>query len=185
MKNDQTCIVTNGSGRGRAAGRYFLIMASFLIIFSCTAAPEKIKKVATRDGLQVELNVLPAEPFYTKEEVSAKKIKSGMVIMGGAAPLVLDLQGHSNRHLVVHVFDAKTGKALTNARVKMSFRPLDEKGNPSGAAVEVPVVNMQMIGMGARSTHYGNNVVMPDGSYAVSVVANGRKFDFTIKLARS
>jgi len=68
---------------------------------------------------------------------------------------------HPNRHLVIHVFDAKTDKVITDAKVKMSFQSLDEKGIQLGTPVDVPIVVMQAIGKGAESTHYGNNVVLP------------------------
>jgi hypothetical protein len=42
---------------------------------------------------------------------------------------------------------------------------------------------MQAIGKGAQSTHYGNNVVMPTGSYTVSVVVNGEKLNLKINVS--
>jgi len=78
------------------------------------------------------------------------------------------------------VFKAKTGKAITDAKVDMSFQPLDDTGKLSGSSVDVPIVVMQVIGKGAESTHYGNNVEMPSGSYAVEVSVNGNKAHFKI-----
>ena len=142
-------------------------------------------KTATMDGLRVELHVLPAEPFFTADEVAASHVKEGMLIMGGARPVAPDAATHPNHHLVVHVFDAKTGKAITNATVGMNFQRLDDKGRPNVAAVDVPVVVMQAIGKGPQSTHYGNNVVMPNGTYSITVTVNGKKTEFRLSVSGS
>jgi hypothetical protein len=134
---------------------------------------------------KIELHVLPAEPFFTAEEAAAHHATEGMLIMGGAVPLPPDADPRPNHHLVVHVYDAKTGKALTGANVAMKFRNLDDKGNLSGNPVTVPVVIMQAIGKGAESTHYGNNVIMPAGSYVVTVSVNGKKAGFTVAVSDS
>jgi hypothetical protein len=134
----------------------------------------------TIGGLRMELRVLPAEPFFTKNEVTAGKVTQGMLAMGGEKPLALDAEPHPNHHLVIHLFDVKTGKAYTNAKVKMSFQHLDSSGRAYGNVMEVPVVIMQAIGKGVQSTHYGNNVVIADGQYIVPVVVNGKKISFKI-----
>jgi hypothetical protein len=46
----------------------------------------------------------------------------------------------------------------------------------------VPVVVMQAIGGGPASTHYGNNVHMPAGAYAVTATVNGTAATFQIEL---
>ena len=87
---------------------------------------------------------------------------------------------HPNHHLVVHVYDRKTGQAVTDAKVSLSFEPLGHGNKSAGASVEVPVVNMQAIGQGPKSTHYGNNVVMPAGSYRVTATINGEETVFRV-----
>lgn len=134
----------------------------------------------TIGGLRIELHVLPAEPFFTMAEVVANKVTDGMLIMGGAKPMAPDAAIHPNHHLVIHVFNLKTGNAITDAKVKMSFQLLDSAGKPSGKLTVVPIVVMQAIGKGVQSTHYGNNVVMPTGTYAISIVVNGRKVNFKL-----
>lgn len=141
---------------------------------------QNIVKTETTDGLKIELHVLPAEPFYTSDQVKANPELEGMLVRGGAEPLQPDAKAHPNHHLIVHVFDAKTGKPLTDADVSMKYQLTDKQGRPQGTATEVPVVIMQVIGKGAETTHYGNNVVMPDGSYVVTVVANGKKAVFHV-----
>jgi len=156
-----------------------------MIISTVSVRAGDMMKKATMDGLRVELHVLPAEPFFTADEVAVGHVKEGMLIMGGARPIAIDAASHPNHHLVVHVFDAKTGKAITNATVRMSFQSLDNKGKPNGAVVDVPVVVMQAIGQGPQSTHYGNNVVMPNGIYSVAVTVNGKKTEFRMAVSIS
>ena len=103
-----------------------------------------------------------------------------MEIEGGAAPVMLDAASHPNHHLIVHVFDKKTGQALTDATVTMKFASMNGKGGPAGAPVDVPVVVMQAIGKGPSSTHYGNNVTMPAGRYQVTVTVNGKTTVFRV-----
>ena len=125
--------------------------------------------------------MLPAEPFFSKEDVAAKQVKEGMEVQGGATPVMVDAASHPNHHLVVHVFGKKTHHAITDATVTMSYAPLDREGIPAGAPVAVPVVVMQAIGKGPSSTHYGNNVTMPPGRYQVTVFVNGEKAVFGIR----
>jgi hypothetical protein len=148
-----------------------------------SAQAQDVMKTAKVGTMKVELHVLAAEPFFTADEVTAKKVTEGMLIVGGAAPLAPDAESRPNHHLVVHVFDAKTGKAITNTKVTMSFQSLDAKGKPASASTDVPVVVMQAIGKGEQSTHYGNNVVMPAGQYAVALVINGRKCAFKVSVS--
>ena len=100
--------------------------------------------------------------------------------MGGAKPTAPDAEPRPDHHLVVHVYDKRTGRAITNAKVHMSYQRLDAQGKLIKTSVKVPIVIMQMIGKGQQTTHYGNNVIMPEGMYAVTVVANGKKAHFRI-----
>jgi hypothetical protein len=160
----------------------FIKSACFIAFASGIVMANHVMVDTTINGLRIELHVLAAEPFFTKQQVTANKITEGMLIVRGEKPLAQDAATHPNHHLVVHVFDAKTGKAITNANVKMIYQAVSDKGEASGNATPVPVVVMQAIGKGAESTHYGNNVVMPNGSYVVTVVVNNNKIDFTIHL---
>ena len=149
------------------------LTVSALIAVAVSASAADAIRTKTVGSYRVELHVLAAEPFFSKEDVAAKHPKEGMEIEGGATPVMLDAASHPNHHLVVHVFDKKTGQAATDATVTMSFTSLDRKGNYVGAPIEVPVVVMQAIGKGPSSTHYGNNVTMPAGRYRVTVTVNG------------
>jgi hypothetical protein len=119
------------------------------------ANAEDVMSAKTVGAYHLELHVLPAEPFFSKEDVAAKHVKEGMEIEGGATPVTPDAASHPNHHLVVHVFDRKTRQAVTDATVTMSFASLDRRRSSPGGQIEVPVVVMQAIGKGPASTHYG------------------------------
>jgi hypothetical protein len=121
----------------------------------------------TAGPYRIVLGFMPAEPFYTAGQVEARHIKEGMLVVGGAAPVQPGAESHPNHHLVFHVYDATSGKALTGAHVSIAYR------RSGGAAVPLPVVEMQVIGKGPESTHYGNNVTLPPGTYDVKVTVNG------------
>ncbi len=139
----------------------------------------------TAGPYRIELHVLAAEPFFTKQEIADKHVKEGMQIEGGAAPVPPSADTHPNHHLVVHVFDKRTDKVVTDATVTMSFVALDANGKTTGTPVTVPVVIMQAIGSGPSSTHYGNNVTMPPGRYTVMVTVNGSNASFAVTASDS
>ncbi|HUA07925.1 MAG TPA: hypothetical protein VMA98_01540 [Candidatus Acidoferrales bacterium] len=122
---------------------------------------------------KIELQLLPAEPFYTKAQFDKEHPKDGMLVVGGAAPVRMDDPSHPNHHLIVHVFDKTTGKAITNANVAIRY-------SSGGAAHSLPIVEMQAIGKGAQSTHYGNNLYLPDGNYTITVTVDGNASTFTV-----
>ena len=166
----------------RKSGWFFLMGLLLVGSGTLTAGTDHIEKTATTGGLRLELHVLPAEPFYTAAQVEADPALEGMLTVGGAEPLGLDAKPRPNHHLIVHVFDAKTGKPLSDAKVTMKYRPLDAAGKPQGHWETVPVVVMQVIGKGPETTHYGNNVVLPDGHWAVTVTANGNTAEFDVSI---
>ena len=163
----------------------FQTVLVLVLAFTVSVDAKNVMKTAIVGDMRIELQILPAEPFFTADEVTTKKVKEGMLIISGAEPLALEDSAHPNRHLVVHVFNAKSGKAITTAKVSMKFQQIDVKGKSTGDLIDVPIVNMQIIGKGIESTHYGNNVVMPEGSYSVIVVVNGKKVSFQVKLSKS
>jgi hypothetical protein len=150
------------------------------VAFRVSAGTKNIVRTTVVDDMRIELTILPAEPFFTSDEVAQKNVKEGMLIIGGAEPLSPEADMHPSHHLVVHVLDAKTGKAITAANVTMSFQHLDAKRKPIGESVNVPVVIMQAIGKGTESTHYGNNVVMPPGFYSINLAVDGKKASFRV-----
>jgi hypothetical protein len=166
----------------RKSGWFFLVAMLLVGSGTLAAVADHVEKTATTGGLRLELHVLPAEPFHTAAQVKADPALEGMLVVGGAKPLGLAATPRPNHHLIVHVFDAKTGIAMSDAKVTMEYRALDAAGKPKGRWRKVPVVVMQVIGKGPDTTHYGNNVVLPDGRWAVTVTANGKKAEFDISV---
>ncbi|HTX56508.1 MAG TPA: hypothetical protein VMD47_05325 [Candidatus Acidoferrales bacterium] len=128
---------------------------------------------------RIQLQLLPAEPFYTQAQYAKEHPASGMLVVSGAAPVRLDDPSHPNHHLIVHVFDKASGKALTNADVSISY------ATKSGGERSLPIVEMQAIGKGPQSTHYGNNLYLPEGTYHVTVTVNGNVTPFTVTAGSS
>ncbi len=169
-----------------------LIMAAgfaLAVLSAPCARAADIKMTNTTGAYRIELNVLNAEPFGAPMNMSGMSGMSGMgqgqgmtmVPKGGAAPVPPDAPSHPNHHLVVHVFDAASGKVVADAAVTISFTPEDASGKDIGPAMQVPVVVMEASGKGPASTHYGNNVTMPPGAYHVDVTVNGAATSFQIK----
>lgn len=165
---------------GICKNRSLAVALTAAVTVAGSANAAGVMRTKTVGPYRVELHLLPAEPFFSKEDVAAKHVTEGMEIESGAAPVVLDAASHPNHHLIAHVFDKKSGHAETDAAVTMKFTRLDGKGQPTGAPVEVPVVVMQAIGKGPASTHYGNNVTMPAGRYQVTVTVNGKTAVFDV-----
>jgi hypothetical protein len=163
----------------------------FLAFMATTLLAKNIDQSKTAGPYRIQLEVLPPEPFYSAKQVAAGESKMGMLILGGAEPVQPNAPSHPDHHLVVHVFQKTTNKALTNANVHLTIQPLDNKGQPTGQAMKVPVVRMQMTGMSgmggmgaAQTTHYGNNVSLPPGDYRVEAIANGYPASFEIKISK-
>lgn len=125
----------------------------------------------TAGPYRIVLGFMPAEPFYTALQVQQNHVTDGMLVVGGATPVQPDAPSRPNHHLVFHVYDTVSGKALTGAHVTIAF--VRSTGAAGGTAVQVPVVEMQVVGRGPESTHYGNNVTLPPGTYDVTVTVNG------------
>lgn len=161
------------------------LLAGHLFAFSNHVSAGDFMADTTVNGLKIELHAMSAEPFYTKKEMDEKKVTEGMLIIGGAQPVALDSKSRPDHHLVIHVYDSKTSTVIKNAKVKMSYHYMGDSGNLSAKPIQVPVVIMEAIGKGGSSTHYGNNVVMKDGNYMVTVFVNGTKVEFRTALTSS
>ena len=128
---------------GKSMGKLSITIQTVFIMvmaFAVSTGAKEVMKTATVGDMRVELHVLPAEPFFTASEVAAKKVKSGMLIISGAEPLSPEANAHPNHHLVVHIFNAKTNKAVTDAKVSMNFQMLDARGKLTGTTADVPLL---------------------------------------------
>jgi len=166
--------------------RYLAITAAAVVALGVFAKSPEAKPGTEHTQVvgqyRFELEVLPPEPFYTKTQVESEHIKKGMLVIRGAAPVQPGANSHPDHHLVVHLFDEASGKAVTGAQVTMRYQRLTQDGEPAGPATRVPVTEMQVIGKGPSTTHYGNNVTLPSGSYQVTIEANNTTAKFAIKV---
>ena len=159
------------------------IVAIGCFVAVTTEAQAKVIKMKHKAGAyEVELNLLNAEPFGAPmPDMPGMSKGIVMVVKGGADPVQMDAPSHPNHHLVVHIYEAASRRVVTDANVTISFTALDASGKPLGPATQVPVVIMEASDKGAASTHYGNNVTMPRGSYRVDVTVNSAKTSFQLK----
>ena len=106
-----------------------------------------IKATRSAGAYRVELNLLDAEPFADAAGMPGQGITTGggmpghagmmMVVKGGAPPVQPDAPSHPNHHLVVHVYEAASGKAATNATVAIGYTPLRD-GKPQAPRCRCP-----------------------------------------------
>jgi hypothetical protein len=135
----------------------------------------RIQLVRATGPYRIELDVLPAEPFVSSAAAASGTVKVGMVRLGGASPASPAVTNH---HLVAHVFNRMTGRALTHANVRIQYKL---SGSPV-APIAVPIVRMEAVGQGSQSTHYGNNVRMRPGTYDVAVMADDYSTTFHLTI---
>lgn len=140
----------------------FAAIAVFVIgtvLGACAAHAAAVSRSAQAGAYSLDLKVLPAESFAGSD--------SEMVWEGGAKPDLLGATPKPNHHLVVFV--KKDGKPVEDATVRIRYRRV---GGGSSAWQTLPVVRMYERGKGRATMHYGNNVHLPAGNYAVRVKVN-------------
>ena len=142
-----------------------------LVFLPIATQAKNISKTARTGGYSITLKVLPAESFSGS---SAEMTRDG-----GAEPNELNGPKHPNHHLVAFV--KKNGKPVENGSVSIRYREVSPK---KGDWTTLSVVRMHVTGKGLETTHYGNNVQLSPGKYAVQVAVNHSqpaKFHFSLK----
>jgi len=119
----------------------------------------KISMQATAGHYSIALKVLPAESFAGPH--------SEMAWDHGAKPVLKTAKPAPNHHLVVFV--KKDGKPVEDASVSIRYRMLKPSTGPWHT---LPVARMHVAGKSLKTTHYGNNVVLSTGTYAIRVTVN-------------
>jgi hypothetical protein len=123
------------------------------------AQAKNISKTAQAGTYSITLNVLPAESFTGPHPEMTRD--------GGAEPNEVGGPEHPNHHLVAFV--KQNGKPVENAEVSISYCEVSQQKE---AWMSLPVVRMHVTGKGLETTHYGNNVKLDPGRYAVRVTVN-------------
>ena len=79
-----------------------------------------------------------------------------------------------NHHLEAHIYDKASGKVLNNVMPRITIT-----NQAKGASRPLsPVMAMYGIQEGQSDFHYGGNVYLPPGTYAVAVSVNGQTATF-------
>jgi hypothetical protein len=147
-----------------------LAFAIGVLLVACAAQAQGVSQNATAGAYSVALKVLPAESFAGPG--------ADMAWDGGARANMLNGAKKPNHHLVVFV--QKDGKPVEKANVSIRYRMLSPKKT---GWKSLPVARMHVAGKGPETTHYGNNVMLPAGSYEARVKVNGSPaavFNFTL-----
>ncbi|RMH81734.1 MAG: hypothetical protein D6683_03580 [Actinomyces sp.] len=116
------------------------------------AAVAGFTKVAFTDRWLVVVNVLPAEPMYSPDEVAHDHPTWGeMAIEGEGSPT-----GPGVRHVEAHVYDRTTGLP-----VDRPVPALEVLVHATGERLPIPAVLMQDVNIGEADLHFGDNVALP------------------------
>jgi 5-hydroxyisourate hydrolase-like protein (transthyretin family) len=160
------------------------ISAPASAVFAAPSPAAKVVQQTTQAGpYRLILMIGPLEKMYTQAQVKQSHPKSGEVmirgtmVMGGMGMTMGDAPNH---HLEVHVLLKSTGKAVSNATVKIGV--WSAKGK---LVQQVPIAVMQGVKAGANDIHYGNNVALKDGTYQVRVQVGSVKATFNVMLSSS
>jgi hypothetical protein len=160
-------------------------VAGGVILAAPMAAPSvaQAKSDATsithhKAGYTITLKLLPAEP-WTKDGASTPS--GEMQYLSGADPVKLNNAIQPNHHLVV--FLRKGGHPVEHADVRIRYKGPGVKHTnwTKERWIDEPVVRMDVSGVGAKTTHYGNNVFLKPGVYLVDVTID-KKIDSRFKL---
>jgi len=114
---------------------------------------------ATTGPYSLALKVLPAESFAGPH--------GEMAWDSGAKPVMLSAKPAPNHHM--GVFVKKDGKPVEDASVSIRYRMLKPTAGPWHT---LPVARMHVAGKSRKTTHYGNNLLLSPGTYAVQVTVN-------------
>lgn len=147
-----------------------LVLLSMGLLAPAAVYANVISKTARAGTYSVTLKVLPAETFGST--------RGDMKWDGGARTIHVNGLNHPDHHLVAFV--KEYGKPVEHAKVSIYYRNLSQNVS---SWIRLPVARMQVEGKGPGTTHYGNNVRLPQGTYEAEVRVNQGSpamFQFTV-----
>ncbi|TAM88902.1 hypothetical protein EPN42_08420 [bacterium] len=131
-------------------------------------APSPTSAVAGPYRLSIQ--IAPSEPLYaTPAAAKTAGVVTGLIAVGGEAPVTLSATPAPTAFVAIQVFDAKTGAVVQKADVNVLVTPA-----AGGASLQLPVAEIQELGQGAKSDEYGNNATLKPGDYTVNVNVNAK-----------
>ncbi len=146
-------------------------------------ADDVVTAASKTQHYRLTLQIGPTETMYSEAEAKAKHLTSGEIMLSGKMaggppgmdPAMSSMMPMSGmRHVELHVYSLDTGKVVTDARVAIVLMGADKKRHT------VPVARMYGVGDGLDDLHYGNNIAIGAGSYAVDATVNGEAARFSV-----
>jgi hypothetical protein len=141
---------------------FLAIVAALLCGVTIAAAKshDAISETAMTGPYTVTLKVLPAESFTGP--------KTEMAWDAGAKPVALNSPERPNHHVVAFV--TLDRRPVEQATVTIRYREIEPQKSPW---TTLPVARMHVAGENLDTTHFGNNVKLGPGRYAVEVSVDG------------
>ena len=155
-------------------------LAGIIVLTSQSRADDLVTLESKTKHYRLTLQIGPTETMYSEAEAKEKHPSSGEVMLSGkmaggmdhAMPGMASMSGM--RHVELHVYSLKTGKVVTDARVTIALVGADKKRRT------VPIARMYGVTEGLDDLHYGNNVMLSPGAYAVDTTVNGEATHFAV-----
>jgi hypothetical protein len=148
-------------------------------LISQSRADDLAKLESNTQHYRLVLQIGSAETMYSEAEAKAKHPKSGEVMLSGkmagidhAMPGMMPMAGL--RHVELHAYSLNTGNVVTDARVTIALTGGDKKRH------SVPIARMYGVTEGLDDLHYGSNVMLSPGDYAVDATVNGEAAHFSV-----
>jgi len=139
-----------------------------------TVAPVMIQQNATTADYKLQLIVGPPAQMLTTSQTATAT--AGEVMVGGEmVSMTMGMAGVY--HLEVHVYNLMSGAVVTDKNVTIRI-----VNDATHQTMNVPIVVMYDMMVGVSDTHFGNNVSLAPGNYAVIVSVAGETTTFNITI---
>lgn len=160
----------------------WVLLAGSLSLSACsdssksTAADMElgIEQSATTATYALTLEIGPSEKMLTPEE--AKTATEGEVMVSGEMAMTMSGMATA-QHLEVFVKNRKSGAVVSDQPVTITV--INETTKEEAV---VPVAMMYGLTEGPADTHFGNNVMLMPGRYAIEVVVGGEQATFAVSM---
>jgi len=160
----------------------FASLMGILALAGAARADDILKLENETQRYRLVLQIGSAETMYTAAEAKAKHPTSGEIMLSGKMA-GMPAMGHTMpstmpvpqaRHVELHVYARDTGKPVADASVSITLTGTDKKRHA------VPIARMYGVAEGLDDVHFGNNMTISAGSYAVDATVNGEAAHFAV-----
>ena len=164
---------------------FLLCIIGMVVSMTQTRADDLITREGRTAHFRLTLQIGPTEAMYSEADAQAKHPTSGEVMLSGkmAGDMVsMDhvISGMTSmpgmRHVELHAYSLKTGRIVTDASVAIVLMGADKKRHA------VPIARMYGVTEGLADLHYGNNMMVSPGTYAVDATVNGEIAHFSVTI---